>query len=65
MLFIIEISWTLLCFRSPSSTFGGPGSSSNNVGGGDDMEMDESSVEIVDSIDVRQIFGLDQDFLLD
>jgi len=29
------------------------------------MEMDESSVEIVDSIDVRQIFGLDQDFLLD
>lgn len=50
------------CFRSPHGAMGGPG----NSGMGyplDEMEMDDQSIDIVDSIDVRQILGLNDDFL--
>ncbi len=47
------------------STFGGPGSSGTSFTGGDDLDMDDGSVDIVDSIDVRQVLGLDDTFLQD
>jgi len=52
-------------YRSPLSSCGGPGSSGVGYAGADEMEMDDSSIDIVDSIDVRQILGLNEDFLED
>lgn len=41
----------------------GSGSSGVCYVGGDDIDMDDGSIDIVDSIDVRQILGLNDDFL--
>jgi hypothetical protein len=46
-------------FRSPLNALGGMGGQY----GMDDMDMDDSHIDIVDNIDVRQILGLADDFL--
>lgn len=50
-------------FRSPPNSYGALGGCGLGFGSGDDLDMDDSSTDIVDSIDVRQILGLNEDFL--
>ena len=46
-------------FRSPLNALGSMGGQYPM----DDMDMDDTNIDIVDNIDVRQILGLTEDFL--
>ncbi len=56
---LVTLPLLFVRFRSPLNALGGMGGQYNM----DDMDMDDTNIDIVDNIDVRQILGLTEDFL--
>jgi len=50
-------------FRTPPNSYDALGGCRYGFGSVDDLDMEDVTTDVVDSIDVRQILGLGEDFL--